>query len=182
MTSSDIGAGITSAAPTAEQIAAAEALAFDQLNALDIPHERMECDPDFADTEQFCAHYGIDPAASGNTIIVGSRKEPRQFSAACVTALQRLDVNKTVRKLMGVRKLSFASAEDTTALTNMLIGGVTLFGLPDDLPKYIDPTMLDRDEVVIGGGSRSCKIRLDPSYLTRIPNLEVVEGIALPRD
>lgn len=96
--------------------------------------------------------------------------------------MQRLDVNKTVRKLMGARKLSFASAEDTVDLTGMLIGGVTLFGLPDDLPKYIDSTMLDLDEVVIGGGSRSCKIRLDPSHLTRIPNLAVVQGLALPRD
>ena len=157
-----------------------EVRVFAQLDVLQIPYERMPCDPALADTEEFCAHYGIDPAASGNTIIVASRKEPRQFSACLVSATQRLDVNRTVRKLMGVRKLSFATADDTTDLTGMLIGGVTLFGLPDDLPKYIDTTLLDLTEVVIGGGSRSCKLKLDPAHLRRIPNLQVVDGLALP--
>ena len=159
-----------------------EAPVFAQLRALQIPHERMPCDPALADTEQFCARYGIDPAVSGNTIIVASRKPPRQFSACCVTATQRLDVNRTVRRLMGVRKLSFASAEDTRDLTGMLVGGVTLFGLPDDLPKYIDTTLLDLDQIVIGGGSRSCKIKLDPAHLRRIPNLHVVDDLVLRRD
>ena len=160
----------------------AESTVFAQLDVLGVRYERMACDPALADTEQFCAHYGIDPGASGNTIIVASRKQPRLFSAACVTADQRLDVNKTMRKLMGVRKLSFASGEDTVALTGMLIGGVTLFGLPDDLPKYIDPSLLDLPEIVIGGGSRSCKLRLYPAELRKIPNLEVVPGLALSRD
>ena len=163
------------------QTAAAERLVFAQLDALGVAYERMACDPALADTEQFCAHYGIDPAASGNTIIVGSRREPRQFSACLVTATQRLDVNRTMRRLMGVRKLSFASADDTVALTGMLIGGVTLFGLPDDLPKYIDSSLLTLPEIVIGGGSRSCKLRLAPGELRKIPGLEVVEGLALPR-
>lgn len=165
-----------------ESIDPAEAPVFAQLAALGIAYARMACDPALADTEQFCAHYGIDPGTSGNTIIVASRKEPRLFSAACVTAEQRLDVNKTMRKLMGVRKLSFASAEDTVELTGMIIGGVTLFGLPDDLPKYIDRSLLALPEVVIGGGSRSCKLRLDPNELRKIPGLTVVEGLALPRD
>ena len=164
--------------PTAD----AERPVFAQLEALGVVYERLPCDPALADTEQFCAHYGIDPALSGNTIIVGSRREPRQFSACLVTATQRLDVNRTMRRLMGVRKLSFASAEDTAALTGMLIGGVTMFGLPDDLPKYIDPSLLALPQIVIGGGSRSCKLRLAPAELHKIPGLQVVEGLALSRE
>ena len=159
----------------------AERPVFAQLEALGVVYERLPCDPALADTEQFCAHYDIDPSLSGNTIIVGSRREPRQFSACLVTATQRLDVNRTMRRLMGVRKLSFASAEDTAALTGMLIGGVTMFGLPDDLPKYIDPSLLTLPEVVIGGGSRSCKLRLAPAELRKLPSLQVVEGLALSR-
>ena len=168
-------------APDPETVAA-ERPVFAQLEALGVAYERLPCDPALADTEQFCAHYGIAPAASGNTIIVGSRREPRQFSACLVTATQRLDVNRTMRRLMGVRKLSFASADDTVALTGMLIGGVTLFGLPDELPKYIDPSLLALPAVVIGGGSRSCKLRLAPGELRKIPGLEVVEGLALSRE
>ena len=152
-----------------------------QLEALGVEHEIMPCDPEFADTEQFCDRYGIAPEESGNTIIVASRREPRQFSACLVTATQRLDVNRRVRKLMGVRKLSFATAEDTRALTGMLIGGVTLFGLPDDFPKYIDETLLGLEKVWIGGGSRSLKIRVAPADLRHLPGLQVVAGLALPR-
>jgi prolyl-tRNA editing enzyme YbaK/EbsC (Cys-tRNA(Pro) deacylase) len=49
----------------------------------------------------------------------------------------RLDVNHAVKRLMGVSKLSFASADETMALTGMVIGGVTIFALPPDLPIYV---------------------------------------------
>ena len=58
------------------QTAASERPVFAQLDALGVAYERLPCDPALADTEQFCAHYGIDPAMSGNTIIVGSRRDP----------------------------------------------------------------------------------------------------------
>ena len=39
---------------------------------------------------------------------------------------------------MNVRKLSFAPADVTADLTGMMIGGVTPFALPPELPLYID--------------------------------------------
>jgi prolyl-tRNA editing enzyme YbaK/EbsC (Cys-tRNA(Pro) deacylase) len=72
-------------------------------------------DPELADTAVFCERYGIPLDHSGNCIIVASRSEPKQFCAGLVLSTNRLDVNGTVRRLMGVRKVSFASAEDTTA-------------------------------------------------------------------
>ena len=92
------------------------------LEALGVAYELLDCDPDFADTAAFCQRYGYPPENSGNTIIVGSRREPKQYSACVVRASRRLDVNKTVRRLMGVRRLSFATAEETQALTGMAIG------------------------------------------------------------
>ncbi len=56
---------------------------------------------------------------SGNTIIVASKKEPKVFVACVVLATTRLDVNKRVRKLMGVSKASFASAEEMKVITGM---------------------------------------------------------------
>ena len=60
----------------------------------------------------------------------------------------------------------------------MMIGGVTPFGLPDDLPLYIDARVMGQDSVVIGGGSRSMKIRLAPAGLLLRPGARVVEGLA----
>jgi prolyl-tRNA editing enzyme YbaK/EbsC (Cys-tRNA(Pro) deacylase) len=140
--------------------------------------EVLPCDPELADTVAFCAHYGIDPAESGNTIVVATKKEPKTYAACLVLATTRLDVNHAVRKLLGGQKLSFASGEETRALTGMMMGGVTVFGLPPEIPVFIDSAVLEARSVVVGGGSRSSKIRIAPEILRRIPNASVIEGLA----
>src|SRR5262245_6811517 len=108
------------------------------LDRLGIPCDIVPIDPDFADTEAFCRKYDVPLERSANTIIVASKKEPKQFCACVVLADSRLDVNGKVRKLMGVPRASFAGAEDMQTLTGMEIGGVTPFGLPENLPLYVD--------------------------------------------
>ena len=152
-----------------------------KLDELGAEYEWMEIDPEFADTAAFCERYDVPEVNSGNTIIVASRREPRQFCACLVQATVQLDVNRTVRKLMGVRRLSFASAEDTAALTGMMIGGVTPFGLPEDLALYIDEPLMALEWVIVGAGSRSAKVKLHPSVFERLPNVEVVPGLSRPR-
>jgi prolyl-tRNA editing enzyme YbaK/EbsC (Cys-tRNA(Pro) deacylase) len=149
-----------------------------RLAELGVEHEMLACDPDFADTAAFCARYGVPPEQSANTIVVAARKEPGIACACVVLATCRLDVNHAVCDLLGVRKASFASAEQTRELTGMMIGGVTPFGLPEELPLYIDSRVMSQDTVVIGGGSRSMKIRLAPAGLLTLPGGRVVEGLA----
>ncbi len=144
-----------------------------------MPYEVITIDPDYADTEAFCQRYGYPRAQSANTIIVGSKKEPRQYSACVVRATTRLDVNHTLRRLMGVSRLSFADPEETRALTGMLLGGVTVFALPDGLPIYVDAGMMPLNYVILGGGSRSLKIRITPAVFTRLPNTAIVPGLGL---
>ncbi len=155
-----------------------EARVRERLAALGVDHEVMPCDPDFADTAAFCARYGVPPEQSANTIVVAARKEPGVACACVALATCRLDVNHVVCDLLGVRKASFAAPDQTQALTGMMIGGVTPFGLPDSLPLYVDARVMDQESVVIGGGSRSMKIRLAPSGLLRLPGAQVVEGLA----
>jgi len=165
-----------SAAPSSAE--AIEASVRAALEAVSHSFEILPCDPALADTAAFCAHYGIPPEESGNTIVVATKKEPRQYAACLALATTRLDVNHVVRRLMGGQKLSFASGQETTALTGMMMGGVTVFGLPPDLPIYIDSSVLGARSIVVGGGSRSCKIRIAPEVLRRLPNVLVVEGLA----
>ena len=227
------------------------------LERLAVPYEIITIDPDFADTAQFCAKYGVPLDHSANTIIVASKKEPKQYCACLVLATTRLDVNHGVRKLMGaarvsfasgdetkaltgmligcvtvfalpdtlgiyvdervmapewiivaskkepkqycaclvlattrldvnhgVKKLmnasrvSFASADETKALTGMLIGGVTVFALPDTLPIYVDERVMAPEWIIVGGGGRSTKVKLAPDVLRRLPNVTVVPGLA----
>src|SRR5437867_4449190 len=111
-----------------------EAAVLAALARLGIGYERLECDPEAADTAIFCARYGIPPERSANTILVASKKEPRIYAVCVVLATTSLDVNHAVRGLLGVSRLSFASAEETVAVTGMLVGGVTPFGVPEGLP------------------------------------------------
>lgn len=140
----------------------------------------MACDPDFADTALFCERYNYALSQSANAIIVASKSEPVRFACCIILATTKLDVNKTVRNLLAVRKASFATAEQTVELTGMQIGGVTPFGLPD-IPIYIDSAVMTNQEVVAGGGNRSSKVLLDPKELTKLPNSQVIEGLALPK-
>jgi prolyl-tRNA editing enzyme YbaK/EbsC (Cys-tRNA(Pro) deacylase) len=150
---------------------------LDAMHSLGVAYEEMDCDPDLADTAQFCEAYGIPLEQSANTILVASRRPEGHFAACLVLATTRLDVNGLVRSKLGVRKVSFADAQQTKELTGMEIGGVTIFGLPDDLPIWIDAGVLDHDWVVIGAGSRTAKIRLDPKQLEGLAGFEIVPDL-----
>ena len=149
------------------------------LDRLGVPYERMPIDPDYADTGPFCEKYGVPLEQSANTIIVASKKEPKQYAACVVKATRRLDVNHAVRRLMGVSRLSFASSDETKALTGMMIGGVTVLALPDGLPVYVDDTLMGLPWVILGSGSRASKIRTSPEVLRRLPGAQIVPGLSL---
>ena len=157
-----------------------ERAVLDALTELGEDFEVLECDPDFADTAAFCERYGVAPEDSANAIIVVGKVEPRRYVCCVVLATTRLDVNGAVRRRLGVKKASFASADETRELTGMLIGGVTPLALPSEIPVWVDARVLERDRVVIGGGSRSIKILLSPSIFKALPNCEIVADLATP--
>jgi prolyl-tRNA editing enzyme YbaK/EbsC (Cys-tRNA(Pro) deacylase) len=148
------------------------------LRELGEPYELFACDPALADTAAFCAAYGFDPEDSANTIVVIGKADPPRFAACVTLAPYRLDVNRTVRDRLGTRKASFAPAEATADLTGMQIGGVTVFGLPDDLPIWVDARVMARERIVLGGGSRSWKVIAPPAILRALPRMEEIEGLA----
>ena len=156
----------------------AHPLVIADLARLDVEYEILDCDPELADTAEFCEAYGVAREESANAILVASKK-PEGLHVVCVAlAHTRLDVNGTVRRRLGVRKLSFAPAELTRDLTGQEIGGVTIFGLPDDLVVWLDARVLDCDRIVVGAGSRSAKIRFDPRQLVGLDGYEFVDDLA----
>jgi prolyl-tRNA editing enzyme YbaK/EbsC (Cys-tRNA(Pro) deacylase) len=145
-----------------------------------LTYEVLACDPDLADTAAFCDHYGFSLDQSANTILVTSKKvEPARYAVCVVLGTTRLDVNKSVRELLGVKRASFADAETTQAVTGMEIGGVTAIGASGHT-IYIDAAVLERERVVMGGGNRTSKLLLKPQELAKLPHAVVVEGLAKP--
>lgn len=149
-----------------------------QLDRLDVPYEIFPCDPALADTANFCAAYGFKLEDSANTILVIGKSDPPVYAACVVLSHTRLDVNKVVRQRLGTRKASFAPAEETRSITGMEIGGVTVFGLPPELPIWVDARVMGRERIVLGGGSRSTKVLAPPTILLKLPGAEVVDGLA----
>ena len=146
-----------------------------------LPHEIVACDPELADTAAFCEAYGYSPDDSANAILVVGKSAERPVACCLVLASYRLDVNGAVKARLGTRKASFAGADETVARSGgMQIGGVTPFGLPEDIPVWIDAAVMERSEIIVGGGSRDRKILCPPTSLASLPTAEVVEGLAKP--
>lgn len=158
--------------------AQAEGAVLAALDALDAAYERVPIDPRFARTADFCERYGYAPEISANCIVVATKEADPRHAACVVQATRRLDVNGTVRRRLGVRKASFARAEDTTALTGMVPDGVTPFGLPPGLPLWVDAGVVAHDRVIVGGGSRSLKILVASEVFSRMPGAQIVENLA----
>jgi prolyl-tRNA editing enzyme YbaK/EbsC (Cys-tRNA(Pro) deacylase) len=143
-------------------------------------YDLFACDPALADTAAFCAAYGFAMEDSANTIVVVGKSDPPVYAACVVLATHRLNVNRAVRNRLGTRKASFASPDETRAITGHEIGGVTVFGLPNGLPILVDAAVMERDRIVLGGGSRSWKVIAPPSILLTIGGAAIVDGLATP--
>ena len=149
------------------------------LDASGVDYEIFPCDPDLADTAVFCERYGYPLDASVNTILVKAKTGGERFVCCVVLASTRLDVNRVVRKRIGARRVSFASSDETRALTGMEIGGVTPLALPRTLEIWVDARVMDREWVILGGGDRAHKVKVASTLFERMPSVTVIEGLAL---
>ena len=144
-----------------------------------VEYEIFPCDPELADTAVFCERYGYPLDVSANTILVKAKTGCERFVVCVVLAHTRLDVNRVVRKRLGARRVSFASAHETRAVTGMDIGGVTPIALPEELEVWVDARIMACEWVILGGGDRSHKIKVAPALFERMASATVIEGLAL---
>jgi prolyl-tRNA editing enzyme YbaK/EbsC (Cys-tRNA(Pro) deacylase) len=143
--------------------------------------EVAEINPELADTAAFCATYGVSPDESANCVVVtGKREGVARYAACVVLASTRADVNGVVRRLLDVRKASFAAMDEAVALTEMEYGGITPLGLPGDWRIFVAPEVVAAGVVVVGSGLRRSKVRLPGSALLEQSSAELVEGLARP--
>ena len=149
-----------------------------ELARLSVAYQAVGCTDDLADTALFCRHYGYSLEQSANALLVCDRKNASHCAMCIVLAHTRLDTNNTARKKLGVRKLSFASIENTIEVTGMQLGGVTPIGLPEHVPVWVDSRVMDCEQIILGGGNRTSKIIVSPDQLLKVPHSEIVDGLA----
>ena len=148
------------------------------LKSTKLEFEVMDCNPELADTKVFCREYDIDLEDSVNAIVVKTKTGELKYAACALLATTRLDINKTIRKKLSARKVSFADIEETAKLTAMNIGGVTPLALPSNLQLWVDSKVMHRESIVLGGGNRSSKIKVSPKIFNYTLNTEIVEGLS----
>ncbi|HEY4006947.1 MAG TPA: YbaK/EbsC family protein [Pseudonocardia sp.] len=140
-----------------------------------------EIDPELADTAAFCERYQVPMSESANCVLVaGKRAGETRMAAALVLATSRADVNGALRRLLDVRKASFASRDVATEESGMEYGGITPVGLPKDWPVYLDGAVAAAPRVVIGSGVRRSKLVVAGSMLAALPTATVVDDLATP--
>ena len=150
------------------------------LESAGIRFETIACREDLADTAEFCAHYGVSPDEACNAILVAMKTEPRKYVACLVRADTKIDVNHKLATAVAFKRLSFASTDEAARISGQAIGGVSILGLPDDVPLLIDERVMERESIIAGGGNRTSKVRLDPRELLKVANARVAD-IAVPR-
>ena len=150
------------------------------LEATGARYQIIECDPALSDTAVFCPHYGYALEDSANTILVKAKggNVLAPYVACVLLGHTRLDSNHVLRKRLGARKVSFASAQETRDITGMELGGVTAFGLPADLLLWVDAAVMQRTTLIFGSGERASKIVTEPAAVAALPGVTVVEGLA----
>ena len=148
------------------------------LDATSVPYQAIACDPELADTAVFCEQYGYSLADSANTIVVRGKTGDKRMVACVLLATHKLDVNADVRARIGSRRVSFASGDETVEVTRMVLGGVTPIGLPTELPVWVNGAVMERDQIILGGGNRDSKIIVSPSVFEQLHGVEVVPGLA----
>jgi prolyl-tRNA editing enzyme YbaK/EbsC (Cys-tRNA(Pro) deacylase) len=148
------------------------------VRALELDCYAAPIDPGLADTAAFCAAYEVPPEISANCVVVAGRRGEISTMAACmVLATHRADVNKTVRKHLDVRKISFASMEEAVAQTGMEYGGITPVGLPEAWRLFVDTAVTEIPVAIIGSGVRRSKLIVAGADLARLPGVEVLDDL-----
>ncbi|MEV5610017.1 YbaK/EbsC family protein [Streptomyces sp. NPDC052225] len=147
--------------------------------AQDLIH--VDTDPQWADTATFVEHYGPELLAqSANCVVVAGKRGGESTLAACVVlSTTKVDVNGTVRRQLGARKVSFASMDTAIGETGMEYGGVTPIGLPAAWPVLVDAAVADLPYVLIGSGTRRGKLIVPGKALAELPGAVVIEGLGV---
>lgn len=150
-------------------------------NNLEEKNEFMvaEINPDFADGNKLCEEYNIDKKIGFNCLIVEcKRNETIKYCALIVPIGYKYNMGSVVRKYTNSRVVSVAPLEYVLEKTGMEYRSITPIGLPDDWMILVDPLIKKQKQIVIGGGLISAKISLPTKLFLKIPNVEIIEGIA----
>jgi len=128
------------------------------LDSHNIKYKSWEHEP--TPTSELAAKVRGVPLSQGAKALVFRSKGV--FFMAVIRADLKVDFNK-LKKLVGVKKLSMASAEEVSGVTHCIPGGVPPFGNLFDIPVYLDSALTKNDTMDFNCGLQTCSIEMKVS-------------------
>lgn len=144
-------------------------LAYSQeLKKLNIDHKIIE-HPDLRTPAEVQSFLGLTLADGLSTMIM---RADNSFIAVIRRDDCRLDFGK-IRKLLEVKSLRMASAEEFVKLTHLPLGAARVYN--PELKTLLDNKLFEKDVLNGGTGSFTCTFRYKTEDLKKIPNSAVVD-------
>ncbi len=114
---------------------------------------------------------GRSPKEGGKSLLL---KANDQFVLFVVSGANRLD-NKKARKILGTRKIRFASPYEVEEIMHVKIGACYPFGSLIDKPIYVDATLADSEYINFSPGVNDKHIRMKWKDYVRVTKPKVVD-------
>jgi Ala-tRNA(Pro) deacylase len=132
------------------------------LDTLGVPYEKLE--HEVVTTSEAAAGVRASRLSQGAKALLV--KTPESFAYLVISAAERVD-NAKLRRILGARKLRFATAEELKDLTGCLPGAAPPFGNLFGLPVYMDAALEAEDCVFFNCGSHTVSLRMGRADLQR---------------
>lgn len=123
------------------------------------------------------AQRGVVAEEMVKSILLREKSGEKKYVMACVLGNARLDY-KAVRTFLGTaawRRLTFASAEEITAVTGYVQGAVAPLCLPPEVPVIFDQHIATCRQVNISSGNPMAGLELDPEALIRLAKARLAQ-------
>ena len=116
--------------------------------------------------------------ARGSSLSQGAKaivvKASDDYYHLIVSAAVRLD-NKKLRKVLGTRRVRFATSEELLELTGCLPGSVPPFGNLFGLPVLMDDALLSEEIVYLNCGSHTVSLRMKRADLAAATDAQIAD-------
>jgi prolyl-tRNA editing enzyme YbaK/EbsC (Cys-tRNA(Pro) deacylase) len=149
------------------------------LDSQGIPYRVLPHSEPVFTVEMAAAQRGVVLEEMVKSILLRERRTQR-FVMACVPGDTQLNPQAVRENLPGDwRRLSFASAEEITAITGYIQGSVAPLCLPEHIPVVFDEAFARCANVNISSGDPMAGLELAASDLIRLCN-PIIAPIAIP--
>jgi len=143
---------------------------LEHLDTLGIPYEKLEHGP--VTTSEAAAGARASRIEEGAKALIV--KADDGYYHLVISAALRVD-NKKLRKIVGTKRVRFATAEEVWDMTGCRPGAVPPFGNLFDLPVLMDDALLAEETVYFNCASHTVSLRMKREDLVRATNATVAD-------